>query len=459
MAKDSLDYRRNRESLFAEFPNMPEHSALEILKHGFLKGSGRVGRAKVLDEDLRMILATNAYIRHKLTAYESILDETASSEQRQDAKRIAREKIHDQVQEIADRWRSKNHSNPQHNTGRSKIKQAPTAMTSRLTLEKNRSRRGGQMKLRRSPRHLRGDRDVKAAKEVLKLLGLNELIGQMGTVPTNNEEEALTQAVQSLDLKEYPIAPLVRKKRVNAKIRGDLERLKRNPSIRMSASRLAHAIEMHCSDGGQIAALGLDFPAQLDALTRKNKIAARRARRGTKRNRTNEGQSYHQTLTESEKPHQRQIDSYMLAPTQMSKRLLQSKDIFRQPNVKESHEALAITQEDHALYQKSNLKMRLEEEVRQLRAEENENGLIVPGEDDDLTSGEHDTFDVTNSNLRQYETNLLGSVPMPTMLAQGEYGLESHRSLVIRQRAPNRAEVHQLTGKALEKGSEWTEIA
>lgn len=46
---------------------------MEILEHGFQKGSGRVGRSQILEDRLKVQLAVNAHIRHRLTQYDSIL--------------------------------------------------------------------------------------------------------------------------------------------------------------------------------------------------------------------------------------------------------------------------------------------------------------------------------------------------------------------------------------------------
>ena len=52
---------------------MPTKTSEEILAHGFLKGSCRVGRATRLDEKKRIELAVNAHIRHRYTDYDIYL--------------------------------------------------------------------------------------------------------------------------------------------------------------------------------------------------------------------------------------------------------------------------------------------------------------------------------------------------------------------------------------------------
>ncbi len=72
------------------------------MEHGFQKGSGRVGRSKSLEDKLKVQLAVNAHIRHRLTQYDSIL----AANKGQDAKFAAREMVYSQVLKIADSWRA-----------------------------------------------------------------------------------------------------------------------------------------------------------------------------------------------------------------------------------------------------------------------------------------------------------------------------------------------------------------
>lgn len=87
--------------LLKYFPKIPEDACSEILEHGFQKGSGRVGRSRTLEDKLKVQLAVNAHIRHRLTQYDSIL----AANKEPDAKLTAREMVYGQVQAIADTWR------------------------------------------------------------------------------------------------------------------------------------------------------------------------------------------------------------------------------------------------------------------------------------------------------------------------------------------------------------------
>ena len=123
-AKDSRDHKRAHELLLTFFPNIPDGACSEILEHGFQKGSGRVGRSRQLEDRLKVQLAVNAHIRHRLTQYDSIL---AASKGR-NAKLAARETVYGQVQAIADTWRDPN-------------PRTPAPKDSAATLEANRQRR------------------------------------------------------------------------------------------------------------------------------------------------------------------------------------------------------------------------------------------------------------------------------------------------------------------------------
>jgi len=103
--KDQRDITHARDLLFQHFPRIPRDSAEEILKHGFLKGSGRVGRSTTLDEELKIELAVNAHIRHRFTNYDSLYSQLKTTNIAGDLKKQARTKVYDQVNQIAYSWR------------------------------------------------------------------------------------------------------------------------------------------------------------------------------------------------------------------------------------------------------------------------------------------------------------------------------------------------------------------
>ena len=153
--------------LLTFFPNIPEGACFEILEHGFEKGSGRVGRSKTLENKLKVQLAVNAHIRHRLTQYDSIL----ASNKGQDAKLAARDMVYDQVKAIAESWRGGEFRLPN--------SKSPTRLTrdSAATFEANRQRRN-------------------RASNARKVTGLEEALRGMGLNESEREAAARTDAAQ-----------------------------------------------------------------------------------------------------------------------------------------------------------------------------------------------------------------------------------------------------------------------
>lgn len=229
-AKDSLEYAQNQGLLRTYYPNIAADSAADVLDHGFLKGSGRVGRAKALDEQLRVTLAVNAHIRHRLTDYDSLLSRLVASGQDHDAKRMARETVDDQVSGIADSWRA--------DGGASVLASLNTAMkrtyistTSKAaaTLEKNRSRRKNKA-----------------------------------------QGKALEKALEGLGLDEGSGPKLGAKQQRKAAIREDLKRLKLDPTHKLKDKHLAEVLELHRKNGDDIKSLGSVVQAQAAELRARN---------------------------------------------------------------------------------------------------------------------------------------------------------------------------------------------
>lgn len=108
---DHIDLARARHMLSRHFPRIPKDSMEEILEHGFLKGSGLVGRSMILDEKIKIELAVNAHIRHQFTNYDSLYSQMKADNATGDLKKTARASVYDQVKEIAQSWRELGVSN------------------------------------------------------------------------------------------------------------------------------------------------------------------------------------------------------------------------------------------------------------------------------------------------------------------------------------------------------------
>ena len=64
-----------------------------------------MGRSTTLDEELKIELAVNAHIRHRFTEYDSLYTQMKVANVNGDMKKIARERVYDQVTNIAQSWR------------------------------------------------------------------------------------------------------------------------------------------------------------------------------------------------------------------------------------------------------------------------------------------------------------------------------------------------------------------
>ena len=106
-AKDLRDNKKSRAAIRRLFPRMPVDSVEAILEHGFQKGSGRVGRTKILDEDKKVRLAVEAHIRHTFTPYDILLRGPKDSDLVGDLRRErARATVWPRIQEVLAQWSS-----------------------------------------------------------------------------------------------------------------------------------------------------------------------------------------------------------------------------------------------------------------------------------------------------------------------------------------------------------------
>lgn len=102
-AKETLSARRaaveKRDTTFIEaaanelgeqFSKIPEQEKTLVLKHGFRKHSGRVGRTGTIPLPRKILLAVIAHVRHRHTKYDSML---ARGMERIAARKVVNEKI------------------------------------------------------------------------------------------------------------------------------------------------------------------------------------------------------------------------------------------------------------------------------------------------------------------------------------------------------------------------------
>ncbi|KAI9657287.1 MAG: hypothetical protein M1829_006932 [Trizodia sp. TS-e1964] len=101
--KDSREINNARNTLKERFPFIPISSAETILRHGFLKGSGRVGRSKKLPLWKKIDLATIAHVRHTFTKYDEIL---RNNKNEKDPRTKARQQVRETIFSIIRKWRT-----------------------------------------------------------------------------------------------------------------------------------------------------------------------------------------------------------------------------------------------------------------------------------------------------------------------------------------------------------------
>ena len=241
----------------------------------------------------------NAHIRHKLTAYESILSATRNGERREDVKTAARDQVHDRVYAIADSWRGSARTNHHKPMKRSK-NSSSAAKTSATRLESHRARRQAQAK-RNDP----FDPEAKAADKILNYLKLEDASGDSKSMSINRQEKALELAMKRLNMGESSEVSSGRYQRQRIAIGEDLKKLKSDPYHPMPNTRLAKVLKMHRTNGDDIASLGEAVIVCVGAQARAkvDDRATRRARRTEARRRENDAR-------QKEKRRQRDLTLY-----------------------------------------------------------------------------------------------------------------------------------------------------
>ena len=104
--RDERERNASRIQLLVSYPHIPSISVDEILDHAFKKGSRRVGRSGTLDDNVKANLAVNAYIRHNLTDYDTLLSNNKIPQNRNGSKGLARKAVRKKIKVIADSWRN-----------------------------------------------------------------------------------------------------------------------------------------------------------------------------------------------------------------------------------------------------------------------------------------------------------------------------------------------------------------
>lgn len=80
-----------------QFPNLPEKEKTLILRHGFRKHSGRVGRTSKISMSRKTLLALIAHVRHRHTQYDALLARGVE-------RPVARKAVNGKIESIMRDW-------------------------------------------------------------------------------------------------------------------------------------------------------------------------------------------------------------------------------------------------------------------------------------------------------------------------------------------------------------------
>ncbi|KAF1967442.1 hypothetical protein BU23DRAFT_559359 [Bimuria novae-zelandiae CBS 107.79] len=97
--RDNAAIRQAAAEVDSQFPKIPEHDRELVLKHGFKKYSGRVGRTSMIPLPRKVLYAVIAHIRHRHTNYDKLLDSGVARDE-------ARKRIQKKMQEKLREWGS-----------------------------------------------------------------------------------------------------------------------------------------------------------------------------------------------------------------------------------------------------------------------------------------------------------------------------------------------------------------
>ncbi|KAL5411679.1 hypothetical protein PMIN03_004718 [Paraphaeosphaeria minitans] len=95
--RDTATIRQAAAELDSQFSKIPEQDRELVLKHGFKKHSGRVGRTNLIPLARKVLYAVVAHIRHRHTNYDTLLDGGMSRD-------AAKKTIKKKLQETLRRW-------------------------------------------------------------------------------------------------------------------------------------------------------------------------------------------------------------------------------------------------------------------------------------------------------------------------------------------------------------------
>ncbi|KAF1954252.1 hypothetical protein CC80DRAFT_130715 [Byssothecium circinans] len=94
--RDAALVRTAATEIDRQFPRIPREDKELVLRHGFKKYSGRVGRTGQIPMQRKALFAVIAHIRHKHTKYDELLDGGMG---REDARKAIQKKLQDKLRQ------------------------------------------------------------------------------------------------------------------------------------------------------------------------------------------------------------------------------------------------------------------------------------------------------------------------------------------------------------------------
>ncbi|USP73060.1 hypothetical protein yc1106_00334 [Curvularia clavata] len=95
--RDAIDIAKATAGVEEQFPKMPKNEKEIVIRHGFKKYSGRVGRTNSIPLSRKVLLAVIAHVRHRHTEYDTLLDQGIDRED-------ARDSTRDDIERLLRKW-------------------------------------------------------------------------------------------------------------------------------------------------------------------------------------------------------------------------------------------------------------------------------------------------------------------------------------------------------------------
>ncbi|KAH8731792.1 hypothetical protein GQ44DRAFT_698039 [Phaeosphaeriaceae sp. PMI808] len=146
--RDASDIAKASAELNAQFSKMPAEEKEMVLKHGFRKHSGRVGRTAQIPLKDKVFLAVFAHIRHKHTVYDALLKQGENREE-------ARKKTKKSIENVLRTWETRRDLGKSFRDGKRAKKRK--AVKQETTTKQDKATKQEKVKSRTRLKHVDGD--------------------------------------------------------------------------------------------------------------------------------------------------------------------------------------------------------------------------------------------------------------------------------------------------------------